>query len=82
MNTSRRSWRSIPVDKLAVICRTTFCLVKASGRTFDSYSAFHKVAQEVVAEPWSDLENAGGHCDAEHDIWNQEFTLDRRSARP
>jgi hypothetical protein len=71
-----------PVDKLEVTCRTTFCLVKASGRTFEAYSSFHKAARETVAEQWSDVEFAGGEGKAEGDIWSQEFTFDRRSARP
>jgi hypothetical protein len=70
------------VNKIEVTCRTTFCRVKAGGLTFEAYSAFHEAAQEIAAQPWDELENAGGEGSAERDIWSQEFTFDRRGARP
>jgi len=49
-----------PADKLEIICRTSFCEIKATGRTLEFVEDFRKASQEVAAEPWSTLRNGEG----------------------
>jgi hypothetical protein len=51
-----------PADKLEITCRTSFCEIKATGRTEEFIADFQKAAQEVASEPWSTVRDgeAGG----------------------
>jgi hypothetical protein len=49
-----------PPDKLEITCRTTFCELKATGRTEAFALEFQKASQEVGSEPWGNLRNGEG----------------------
>lgn len=69
-----------PFEHMEIVCRSTFCEIKATGKTTEAYLAFQKVSQEAAAEPWSDMwvtQSGGG---AYGEDWHQEVTLTRRGA--
>lgn len=70
-----------PFGHMEITCRSTFCEIKATGKTTQSYLAFQKVSQEAAGEPWSDLLVTGSGGGAYGDDWHQEVTLTRRGAR-
>ena len=67
-----------PVERLDIACKTTFCELKASGRTAESQDAFQRLAQEIAAEPWADMEAAGGGSSGDGIRWEATQTLLRR----
>lgn len=71
--------RKHPVASLDVVCRSTFCRIKATGKVMDSKEVFRKVAQEAAAEAWSDLSAGTSGGGSSGDGWHEEVTLNRRS---
>lgn len=70
-----------PPDRLEINCKTTFCQIKATGRTKESQAAFQKVSQEVAAEPWADLRVGEGGSGSYGDIWRADVTLYRNESQ-
>jgi hypothetical protein len=70
-----------PLDRLEINCKTTFCQLKATGRTKESQAAFQKVSQEVAAEPWADLRVGEGGSGSYGDIWRADVRLYRNESQ-
>ena len=70
-----------PLEHIDIICRTTFCKVKAKGRTWDSFFAFQNAAMAVAEEPGSDLSTGGSSGGHHGDRWELEWLLDRRAGQ-
>lgn len=66
-----------PLDHFEVSCKTSFCLIKADGRTKASYVAFQKVVQSIAQEPWSDLRADSAKGATLDQAWGMEYSLVR-----
>lgn len=70
-----------PLDRLDINCKTTFCQIKASGKTKESQAIFQKVSQEVAAEPWAELRTGEAGSSGYGDSWDADVTLYRNESR-
>jgi hypothetical protein len=70
-----------PVEHIDISCKTTFCQVRAKGRTDASSVAFQKAAQAAAVEAGSDLRMAEGGISGYVDHWQQDYVLFRREGR-
>jgi hypothetical protein len=66
-----------PVE-LDITCRTTFCSIKAKGRSNDALLALQKAMMAVESEPWANLRNGEAGSTGNGDSWTADYTLHRR----
>jgi hypothetical protein len=67
-----------PVERLEIICRTTFCQIKAEGMAQDGVLAVQKATNGLQSEPWANLRSGEGGSSGYGDRWTAEFTLIRQ----
>jgi hypothetical protein len=67
-----------PVEQLEIVCRTSFCQIKAQGKSNDALIALQKATDAVEREPWADLGSGQGGSSGYGDHWTADFTLIRR----
>jgi hypothetical protein len=70
-----------PVEHIDISCKTTFCQVRAKGRTNDSSRAFQKAAQAAAVEAGSDLRRGEGGSSGYVDRWEQDYVFYRGEGR-
>jgi hypothetical protein len=63
---------------LDISCRTTFCSIKAKGRSDDALLALQKAMMVIDSEPWANLRNGGGGITGYSDRWTADYMLHRR----
>jgi hypothetical protein len=67
-----------PVEQLEIICRTTFCQIKAKGTAQDALLALQKATNGVESEPWANLRSGESGSSGYGDHWTADFTLIRQ----
>ena len=67
-----------PVEQLEIICRTSFCKIKAMGKSNDALLALQKAMAAVESEPWANLRGGESGTSGYGDSWKADFTLIRR----
>jgi hypothetical protein len=67
-----------PVERLEIICRTTFCQIKAEGMAPDAVLALQRATNGLQSEPWANLRSGEGGSSGYGDRWTAEFTLIRQ----
>jgi hypothetical protein len=67
-----------PPTKLDIVCKTTFCQIKAGGETEESQRLFQQVSQEAAAEPWANLRNGEAGSSGYGNRWTADVTLYRQ----
>jgi hypothetical protein len=66
-----------PVE-LEIICRTTFCQIKAKGVALEALLALQKATNDLPSEPWANLRSGEGGSSGYGDRWTADFTLIRQ----
>lgn len=67
------------VERFDIDCRTTYCVLQASGTSEDARAAFQRISQAVWQEPWSDFRTGEVSGTGYGDSWKQEVVLLRQS---
>ena len=67
-----------PVDQLEIICKTSFCQIKAKGKANEALLALQKAMAAVESEPWANMRHGEGGTSGYGDSWTADFTLIRR----
>ena len=67
-----------PLEQLEIICRTSFCQIKAKGKSDAALIALQKTTAALESEPWAILGSGAGGSSGYGDYWTADFTLIRR----
>ncbi len=66
------------LEQLDIVCRTTFCRIKAQGKSTDALLTFQLAMNAVPSEPWANLHGGEGGSSGYGDSWTAEYTMLRQ----